>query len=88
MSSATAGSAGVGLGLLFECRLQLGDALGGLAQPLAALAELLLQPLGFDGRLFEVLVDVVPVVALEGLTELDGPKRIERRLRGVHGAPC
>ena len=63
-----------GGGLLLERRLELGDALGRLAEPLTALAELLLKTLGLDGRLFEVLVDVVPVVALQGLPELDRPQ--------------
>ena len=90
MSSAITGaSTGSGRGLLlgrrFELGLELGDALGRLTQPFTALAELLLQPFGFDGGLLQVLVDVVPVVSLEGLTKLDGTERIEGRLGCVHG---
>ena len=70
--------------LLLELGLELRDALGGLAQPFAALAELLLEPLGLHGGFLEVLVDVVPVVPLQGLAELDGTERIEGRLRSVH----
>ena len=60
--------------------------LGRLAQPLGALAQLLLQAFGLDGRLLEVLVDVVPVVALQGLAELHGAERVECRLGSVHAA--
>ncbi len=63
--------------LVLEHLLQLRDALGGLPQPFTALAELLLETFGLDGRLLEVLVDVVPVVPLQGLPELDRPERIE-----------
>ena len=67
----------LGLGLVLEGRLQLGDPLGGLAQSLTALAELLLEALGLDGGLLQVLVDIVPVVSLERLAELDGSERIK-----------
>ncbi len=71
---------------MLEGRLELGDALGRLAQPFTALAQLLLEALGLDGGLLEVLVDIVPVVPLQGLAELDGPERIECGLGGVHAA--
>ena len=62
---------------MLEGGLQLGDALGRLPEALAALAELLLEPLGLDGGLLEILVDIVPVISLEGLSELDGPKGVK-----------
>ena len=75
-----------GLGLGRQLGLELGDGLGRLAQALVALAELLLETLGLHGGLLEVLVDVVAVVALQGLAELHGAEGVECRLGSVHGA--
>ena len=91
VSSATAGSAGAGagrrgLGLGRQLGLELGDGLGRLAQALGVLAQLLLQAFGLDGGLLQVLVDVVAVVALQGLPELHGAERVECRLGSVHAA--
>ena len=59
--------------------LQLGDALAGLAQPFVQLTDVLLQPLGLLGRLVQVLIDLVDVVALQTEAELDGAERVEDR---------
>src|SRR5664280_2414344 len=53
--------------------LQLGDAFSRLAEALTRLSQLLLEAFGFDRGLLQVFVHVVPVIPLEGLTELDGP---------------
>ena len=59
--------------------LELGDALAGLAQPLVQLPDVVLEPLGLLGRLVQVLIDLVDVVALQPEAELDGAKRVEDR---------
>jgi hypothetical protein len=51
----------------------LGDAFSRLAEALTRLSQLLLEAFGFDRGLLQVFVHVVPVIPLEGLTELDGP---------------
>ena len=52
--------------------------------------HLLLEGFGLDGDAFEVLVDIVDVVAPQRLAEFDGPQTVEARLlttrlRAVHG---
>ena len=78
-AAAAAGSpsAATGAGTLFP--LQLRDALAGLAQPFVQLSDVLLQSLGFLGRLVQVLIDLVDVVALQTEAELDGAERVEDR---------
>ena len=59
--------------LAFELR----DALTGLAQPLVQLADVVLEGFGFLGRLVQVLIDLVDVVALQPQAEFHGAERVE-----------
>ena len=59
--------------------LELGDAFARLAQPLVQLPDVFLERLGFLGRLVQVLIDLVDVVALQPEAKLHGAKRVENR---------
>ena len=72
-SSPSAASAGRGALL----PLELGDALARLAEPLVELAHVLLERLGLLGRLVQVLIDLVDVVALQPEAELHGAEGVE-----------
>jgi hypothetical protein len=79
------GSGGLLFGLALQGRLQLGDALAGLAEALVGLTELLLQSLGLNGGLLEIFIDVVAVIPLEGFPKFNGPERIKCRLAARGG---